>query len=182
MISSNPVHHETQSLNELVSALTEGERTTFNQIFRSITIPMQDLEETFTWSNDSYTRNCIAENEQFELIILCWEKDQATPIHDHGGEECWVKIIKGEFDETIYKKDENGELSMVKSHVSSVGDTTYMIDFMGYHQLKNISNSRAVSLHLYAKPIRNCNIYDEEEKSFTRKDLSYDTISKLTAL
>ena len=52
-----------------------------------------------------------------------------------------------------------------------------MIDFMGCHSLENMSNKRSMSLHLYAKPIRNCNLFDEKTGKFVNKDLVYDTVS-----
>ena len=166
-----------QSLEDLVSALSEEERTTYNSIIRSINIPTSAFEYCCSWSNKSFTRNCIVENEKFELILLCWEEGQKTAIHDHGGEECWVKVIQGEFRETIYKVDEAGELKVVKSIISKAGDISYMVDFMGCHRLENLSNTRSMSLHLYAKPIRKCRIFDEKSKTFVNKDLGYDTIA-----
>lgn len=176
MNSSKQLPQTDQKLNDLITALSEGERTTFNDIIRSANLPKSAFEEYSSWSNECYTRNCIIENEKFELILLCWEKGQMTPIHDHGGEECWVKIIKGEFKETIYNADKNEGLSVIKSFISKPNDISYMIDFMGFHSIENLSNQRSMSLHLYAKPIRNCNIFDEESKQFLRKNLAYDTL------
>lgn len=137
------------------------------------------FENCCSWSTDCYTRNCIFENEQFELILLCWEPSQFTPIHDHGGEECWVKIIQGDFKETIFKENRAGELQRVKTTIAQTGDVTYMVDFMGCHSLRNLSETRSMSLHLYAKPIRNCKAFDEELGEFINKELVYDTIFEL---
>jgi len=167
-----------QSLDELSSALSEVERTTFDSIIRTMKIPRSVYENRCSWSQESYTRNCIIENEKFELILLCWEKGQFTPIHDHGGEECWVKVIEGEFKETIYQKDDSGELKMIKSAISKSNEITYMIDFMGYHRLENLSNGRSMTLHLYAKPIHSCNILNEDSGKFVKKDMTYDTESE----
>ena len=164
-----------QSLDELITALSEGERTTYNHIIRSMKFPENAFENYCSWSDECYTRNCIVENEKFELILICWCEGHRTPIHDHGGEECWVKVIEGEFKETIYKKNEEGELVSVKSSISKQNEVSYMKDFMGFHQLENLSNKRSMSLHLYAKPIRACNVFDENLKTFVRKDLGYDT-------
>ncbi len=164
-----------QSVNELVTALCEEERMTFTEIIQSINLPSSAFEHFSSWSSECYTRNCIVENEKFELILLCWQKGQLTPIHDHGGKECWVKIIQGEFRETLYKLDKAGELNAVKSSISKPGDISYMIDFMGFHRLENIHNERSMSLHLYAKPIRNCQLFDENSKTFVSKKMSYDT-------
>ncbi len=174
---NNPI--ACHSLNELVTSLSEGERTTYDNISRSISIPSDTFQSYCSWSKSSYTRNCIFDNEKFELILLCWEEGQMTPIHDHGGEECWVKIITDQFRERIYETSETGELNIVKSAVSNKGDITYMVDFMGFHSLENLSNSRSMSLHLYAKPIRHCNVFDQKSGQFVNKDLSYNTVSEI---
>lgn len=165
------------NLNDLVTALTEGERTTYSQIIHSLKLDKKELDDYCSWSKDSYTRNCIVENEKFELILLCWEPKQFTPIHDHGGEECWVKILDGNFSEIIYKEGTDGILNEVKSAQAKAGDVTYMIDFMGSHRLGNLDETRSMSLHLYAKPIRTCNIYDVDKKKFISKNMEYDTTS-----
>lgn len=178
MITTNCNPETINTINELVTSLTEGERTTFDQIIRSVRLTRNDFEDFSSWSDDSYTRNCIAETEKFEMILICWEKGQITPIHDHGGEECWVNIIDGEFEEVIYQEDESGELKTVKTGNAKTGDFTYMIDFMGFHSLQNVSNSRGMSLHIYAKPIKNCNVYDENLSSFVNRELAYDTVAE----
>ena len=178
-MSSNKQNHETyQSLTDLVTLLSKEEYKQYADIFSSIKLPKSAFKDCSSWSNESYTRNCIVENEKFELILLCWEKGQITSIHDHGGEECWVKIIEGEFRETIYKEDEAGKLNIVKSIISQTGDISYMVDFMGYHRLENLSDVKSMTLHLYAKPIRNCNMFDEDSEKFVNKDLTYCTVSE----
>lgn len=168
-----------QSLEELVITLSEEERSKYTDIMRFMKLPDGTFENHCSWSNNAYTRNCIAENEKFELILLCWEAGQITPIHDHGGEECWVKIIEGEIKETIYKLDETGDLHSVKTSIAKTGDISYMVDFMGVHRLENLSSNRSMSLHLYAKPIRNCKVYDNELGKFVRKDMVYSTVSEM---
>lgn len=90
-----------------------------------------------------------------------------------------MRIIQGEFKETIYNVDDAGKLHVGKSTITKTGDVTYMIDFMGCHRLENLSNERSMSLHLYAKPIRNCNAYDEDLGKFVSRDLSYCTVFEL---
>ena len=168
-----------ETLRELVTALSEGERATYNSIVRSMNIPISVFEAHCSWSDDCYTRNCVADTENFELILLCWEPEQMTPIHDHGGEECWVTVIQGAFKETIYRLDDHDEPEELKSSIYETNEVSYMIDFMGFHSLKNVSGTRSMSLHLYAKPIRNCNMYDEESEELVNKELDYTTISEL---
>lgn len=164
-----------QGLNDLITALAESERTTYNHIIHSLQLESDAFEKYAYWSNDCYTRNCIADTEKFELILICWCEGQQTSIHDHGGEECWVKVIEGEFKETVYKQDKMGVLKLTKTKFSKKNDVTYMKDFMGFHRLENSANKRSMSLHLYAKPIRSCNVFNEVSKTFVHKELEYDT-------
>ena len=106
-----------QSLDDLITALSEEERVTFNNIIRSTLLPVDAFKDYCSWSEDCYTRNCIVANDKFELILICWCEGHRTPIHDHGGEECWVKVIEGEFRETIYTENEQGELVTVRSSI-----------------------------------------------------------------
>jgi cysteine dioxygenase len=175
-LNSNELTSRTlQSLDDFITALTEEDITSYNHLIRLIKFSSNAFENYSTWSDDCYTRNCLVNNEKYELILICWCEGHRTPIHDHGGEECWVKVIDGEFKETIYKKNEKGELEAITSSISKPNEVTYMKDFMGFHQLENVSNKRSMSLHLYAKPIRTCNVFDENLKTFVCKDLTYDT-------
>ena len=175
-MNSNKDSIETiQSVDDLVTALSEGERTSFFDLLNSSEIPNAAFEKYSSWSDDFYTRNCIVDTEKFELILLCWEKGQLTPIHDHGGEECWVKVIAGEFKETIFKESDTGEMLAIDSAVAKQNDVTYMVDFLGFHKLENISKQRSMTLHLYAKPIRNCNLFDENSGEIINKVLKYHT-------
>ncbi len=154
----------------------------YNDIIRSSNLPVHAFADYCSWSAKCYTRNCLVENEKFELILLCWEEGQITPIHNHGGEECWVKIIDGEFREKIYTTNQAGQLYMVNTINSKTNDVTYMIDFMGYHSIENLSAQRGLSLHLYAKPIRSCRIFDENSQQFVNKDLTYHTVAPLASI
>ena len=169
-----------KSLSELVAILDEEERTKYTTILKSMQLPIAEFKKYATWSEDCYTRNCIAENEDFELILICWDKEESTEIHDHGGEECWVYVLEGEFKEYIYKEDDLGKLKIIKKNIMKPGDISYMIDFMGYHNLENTSDDKSMSLHLYAKPIKNCNVYNLKKNKFECKELTYDSVQNLT--
>ncbi len=182
MISDNQNTVSIQSIDALITALTTEEVSSYDTIIRSTQFSDNAFDKYSSWCDKSYTRNCIADNEKYELILLCWSAGQKTPIHDHGGEECWVKILKGEFQEKIYTADESGNLNIIKTINSKAEDITYMIDFMGYHSIQNMSTEKSMSLHLYAKPIRSCNIFDETTRKFINKDLSYSTTPELVGV
>lgn len=121
-----------QTLTDLITALSEGERTTYNHIIHSAKFKPTDFDAYSFWLTDCYTRNCIIDTESFELILICWCEGHKTPIHDHGGEECWVKVITGELKEVLYKKNENDELIAVKSSISKTNQVSYMKDLWDF--------------------------------------------------
>jgi cysteine dioxygenase len=166
------------SLSEFIEKLDESDLKTLPKVIKSVAIPFSEFEKHATWNQESYTRNCIARTDTYELILLCWEKKQETPIHEHGGQKCWVYQINGEVDECRYQKDSSGKLSeTLKIHLSA-GNITYMDNEMGYHTLKNIGNQRAMTLHIYVKPIDSCKVFCNEKKSFITKELEYDSLVK----
>ena len=50
---------------------------------------------------------------------------------------------------------------------------TYIDDAMACHVLANPGYERSMSIHVYAAPIENCEIYNAEKKCFEQKKLSY---------
>ncbi|CAK9047208.1 unnamed protein product [Durusdinium trenchii] len=43
-----------------------------------------------------YTRNIVGYSpNQFIALLLCWEKGQQSPIHDHSGAHCFIKMLSG---------------------------------------------------------------------------------------
>lgn len=50
-----------------------------------------------------YTRNLVdAGNGKFNLMVLCWNLGNASPIHDHADSHCFMKMLSGELTEIRY--------------------------------------------------------------------------------
>jgi len=139
-------------------------------------IPPSDFKAFEFWSEEGYTRNCLARTESYELLLLCWDSHQATPIHCHNGEECWVYVVNGVLEEERFEMNESDDLVLTDKSVYQPADLSYMSDDMGYHLLRNADAQKAMSLHLYMNPIDQCSIYDEEEGVFIYKELTYDSV------
>lgn len=144
------------------------------KIMKRIQIPASELEAYATWAKQSYTRNCLARTEKYEIILLCWDIDAKAPIHDHGGEDCWVYQVQGTVQEIRYQ-EENDILKETHRQTLTPNKLTYMHDRMGYHTIGNISNQRAMTLHIYASPIDICQVYNNKTDSFETKTMSYHT-------
>lgn len=166
------VKQEISSVQELIKLLDSSSKDEYKALGKNITIPVQDFDDYLYFEEDSYTRNCIKRTNDYELILLCWEKGQDTPIHCHNNQECWVHVVKGKFHEQRFV-EEDGELEMDHEMDLFEEGISYMNDDMGYHSLENFAKGRAVSLHLYMDPIDECNVYDEDKEEFELKELEY---------
>lgn len=116
-----------------------------------------------------YTRNLVNEgNGKFDLMLLCWNLSQFSPIHDHTNAHCFMKVLQGSLEEVKYawpEGDENEDAPTMRPtgktplHLDQV---CYMSDKLGLHRVGNASHSElAVSLHLYCPPFSTCQVFDE---------------------
>ncbi len=127
---------------------------------------------------ETYGRNLVYRTELYELLVLTWLPQQRTPIHDHGGQRCWMMVQSGKLFFKNFKPPhaDGGPLEVLgpcETHVA--GEAVYIDDGIGTHSIANASNQPAVSVHLYAAPIPRCRIYDETRRRFEWTDLQYFT-------
>lgn len=159
-----------KKLTELLDLLDSSSKDQIRSLPNRISIPLVEFESYSFFSQEHYTRNCIKRTDDYELILLCWEEGQKTPIHCHNEQECWVHVVKGEFIEKRYK-ELNDSLALDHEVVVGSERLSYMNDEMGYHSLENSFKGRSYSLHLYMEPIDECRVYDSDRGTFTSKSL-----------
>src|SRR6185503_7679114 len=72
----------------------------------------RSLEKYLLFSKHHYTRNLIFKNALFELVAVCWEVGQASQIHNHHNQNCWMSIPIGRLRvqnfRVLEQKDEAG--------------------------------------------------------------------------
>jgi cysteine dioxygenase len=108
----------------------------------------------------AYTRNRVAtDNEHFELLVLCWNSGRSSPIHNHPGDGCYVKVLSGSVQETIYDIKGADIPVFRREAILNTGELFYIDDSLGIHRLGNPSkNHGAVTLHLYTPPVQSCKV------------------------
>ncbi|PYV50224.1 MAG: hypothetical protein DMG98_28235 [Acidobacteria bacterium] len=53
----------------------------------------ETLEPYLAWDRQHYTRNLIDKTVLYELIAICWEVGQASSVHNHRDQNCWMAIV-----------------------------------------------------------------------------------------
>jgi cysteine dioxygenase len=148
MPTSNPNIH---SLKDLIIALNCSDKNHSNTaVLKEIKFGFREIEHLCFWDRDNYSKISIEKNEGCELVLICWEKDQQSPIHSHDLDEAWTYILKGELTEEIYNSSDNSALEntivLNPKDVSSIKKESNKV-----HRLINTFDGRSVSLHLYKK-------------------------------
>jgi len=160
------------SLSNLIQHLDNSTQEQYAELGASVDIPLSEFLPFAHFSTDHYTRNCIKRTNHYELILLCWEENQETPVHCHGGEECWVYVVDGRMEESHFDYIQK-LLIETETESLSKGSKSFMNDELGFHKLKNSATGRSMSLHLYMDPINHCTAYSDKQKDFVDVELSY---------
>jgi cysteine dioxygenase len=145
-------------------------------------VEVDSISRFFYWSPDFYTRNLIYKDERFEMMAICWESGQISRIHNHSEQKCWMTVpvgkLKGqnfavtEIDEAagLCKLRETDAFEMSPDHPAKVELEEPV------HQILNLFDERAVSLHIYSKPYDRCLSYCTDTDTFKEVQLYYTSI------
>lgn len=165
------------NIEQLIAYLNAADIRGYKKVASLLDIPTSEWARYAFFSDEKYTRNCVSRTEAYELVLLCWQKGQVTPVHCHNNQECWVHVLEGSFAEQRFISIEEGKALSSDQELQLMTErTSYMNDGMGYHSLANTANGTAMSLHLYAAPIDRCRIYNEALTQFEWRELEYHSL------
>jgi cysteine dioxygenase len=114
-----------------------------------------------------YTRSCAYSDERFEVLLLNWSAGAASRIHDHGGQHCWMQVLEGQLTVDDYQRMDAGDLpgfARVEargSRLLQAGDLDLRSGRFDLHRVGASSGVPALSLHIYAAPLKEYLVYDE---------------------
>lgn len=169
--------HSIEALLEALKPLEIGDIESFSAVLSSTQLRYEHVEKYCFFNSKAYTRNQIIRTDFYELLVLCWDVGQASPIHNHEGQNCWMYVVDGTLGETIYtivsEEEERVHLKLSSQSQSNPGGFFFIRDEVGLHRVANVGETRAVSLHLYSLPFDTCNIYCEETGKVQPKILQY---------
>jgi cysteine dioxygenase len=141
------------------------------------------LARYLTWDRQHYTRNLIDKTPLYELIAICWEVGQASSVHNHRDQNCWMavpvgrllvdnyRVISQQLDAGTCNLESADTVEMNAQHPCAVDPVEPV------HRVYNPRefNQRAVSLHVYSRPFDSCVVYSAEQGTCGEIKLSYHT-------
>jgi cysteine dioxygenase len=151
-----------QTIRELIQELLRHrDPELYAGILARYAVPGKDIEPYYTWNQKHYTRTCIHRNPDFELLVICYEPGQGTSIHDYDSQTAWIHPVLGEVMEERFTKVPGGGLKLSHESRLQPGRDGLLQNGTAIHRFSNPGPNRAVTLNLYAKPMRKWRVYDE---------------------
>lgn len=125
-----------------------------NSLLQQLEVDWDQIAPLVKFNTESYRRNLMHAGPAYHALILCWKHGQRSPIHDHRGSSCGVRVLKGTCTETIFDRTPDGHIFAISSKKLSVGYTCGSQDD-DIHQISNLEADHGdlITLHIYSPPL-----------------------------
>lgn len=152
----------TQSLTALLASLDTQDGAiplaVIEAELKRTTLVDEDFRRTISFGDKSYRRNLLHEGPAYHVLVLCWRAGQRSPIHDHSGSSCAVRVLEGVATETSFAATAQGLVYATATRDHAVGSVIGSYD-SDAHQISNLQppGQDLVTLHIYSPPLLQMN-------------------------
>jgi len=131
---------------------------------KRLSISFKEISPAVHFAAERYQRNLLHQGPHYLALILCWANGQRSPIHDHRGSACGVRVIQGTATETLFERTPSGYIRAVSSRELFEGQVCGSFD-NDIHQVSNLQdgNAKLITLHVYTPPLLNMRTYRMED-------------------
>ncbi len=141
------------------------------------------LAPYLSWDGQHYTRNLIDKTPLYELLAICWEIGQASSIHNHRDQNCWMAVPVGRLQvenfRVVHQDIAGGKCALEPAEIveMNLSHPCAVDPLEPVHRVLNPRefNQRAVTLHVYSRPFDSCVVYSAEQGTCGEIDLHYTT-------
>jgi len=99
--------------------------------------------------NNKISRTKLFENDYYEIILIGWEPNARSTIHNHSDNGCLFFLIRGDLTEEVY---DTQHIELIYTRNILKNDVGYIDDTIGYHRMINTKGSYSFSIHIYSPP------------------------------
>ena len=130
------------------------------------------LEESFLAPSEAgYARRLLHKDPQnrYAIMVMVWDGEQGTPLHDHGGKWCVECVYSGRIRVRSFSRAANldGNTGLLDFReeaavLAGQGEAGTLIPPFDYHILENPDRSPAVTIHVYGGELTACNLFEPQ--------------------
>ncbi|MCI0569551.1 MAG: cysteine dioxygenase family protein [Myxococcaceae bacterium] len=151
-------------------------------VLRGVVLEPRSLAPFLWFRPDGYTRNVVHRDERFEVLVLCWAPGAASPIHDHEGQDCWLRVEQGVLALEDFRLCRGGEAPgpaqlettpLVRRAMPGHVDRRTVR--AGIHRVHCL-DTPAVTVHVYSRPVHECLVFDMERRECSVRTVHDDTV------
>ena len=143
----------------------------------------ESLGPYLNWDRQHYTRNLIDRTALYELMAICWEVGQASSVHNHRDQNCWMAVPLGRLQvenfHLVHQDLVNGrsQLEPLNTVEMNISHPCAVDPRDPVHRVINPRefDQRAISLHIYSRPFDTCVVYSPEQGSCGEIKLHFTT-------
>jgi cysteine dioxygenase len=147
-------------------------------------VDASSLDPYLNWSRQHYTRNLIDRTKLYELMAICWEVGQASSVHNHRDQNCWMAVPIGRLHvenfHLVHQDLQGGhcKLEPLNTVEMNIAHPCAVDPADPVHRVINPPefNQRAVSLHVYSRPFDTCVVYSPEQGTCGEIQLHFNTM------
>jgi cysteine dioxygenase len=176
-------------IQQLVEGLRRLPATAFDQtepvrrFLADTPVSADSLIPYLNWDRQHYTRNLIDRTPLYELMAICWEVGQASSVHNHRDQNCWMAVPMGrlqvenfhlihqDIDGGLCRLEPLNTVEMNISHPCAVDPSDPVHRVLNPREF----SQRAVSLHVYSRPFDTCVVYSPEQGTCGEIKLHFNT-------
>jgi cysteine dioxygenase len=188
-LARSPLAQRQRSIDDFASELRKLHAESFNRVdvvqdfLRRTSVSPESLSPYLRWDRQHYTRNLIDKTELYELVAICWEVGQASSIHNHRDQNCWMtapigtlmvqnyRVLAQNIDAGTCSIEPTDTVEMNQSNPVAVDPLEPVHRVYNPAELKQ----RAVSLHVYSRPFDTCVVYSDQQGTCGTIKLHYTT-------
>jgi cysteine dioxygenase len=177
------------SIQTLIAGLRQTPESSFGptepvrRFLRETPVDADSLAPYLHWDRQHYTRNLIDRTPLYELMAICWEVGQASSVHNHRDQNCWMAVPIGrllvENFHLVHQDLQKGHSSLEPADTveMNIGQPCAVDPADPVHRVVNPREfkHRAVSLHVYSRPFDTCVVYSPEQGTCGEIRLHFNT-------
>ena len=180
---------KTVSIQKLIEKLRQFPQSAFEttetirRFLQENPVSAESIAPYLTWNGQHYTRNLIDRTSLYELMAICWEVGQASSVHNHRDQNCWMAVPIGRLQvenfHLVHQDLHEGRCRLEPSYTveMNIAQPCAVDPADPVHRVVNPRefNERAVSLHVYSRPFDTCVVYSPEQGTCGEIQLHFNT-------
>ena len=156
---------------------------TVRRLLQDTPVSADSLASYLNWDRQHYTRNLIDRTPLYELMAICWDVGQASSVHNHRDQNCWMAVPIGRLQvenfHLVHQDLSTGRCQLEPLNIveMNISHPCAVDPADPVHRVVNPRefNQRAVSLHVYSRPFDSCVVYSPEQGTCGEIRLCFNT-------